>query len=184
MLRDRMLGGVGVRATYLDACRAGLDHGQIGVAQVRTPWARHVAYDRQRSAAAPRDIPAVACPIAPSPAWRWVGIVGGIYGIGGGSILGPSLVGRGLPVAKVAPAALTSTFLTSVVGAITYAILGLATAGNIDPDWTLGLLCGLGGLVGGYLGARLQPHVPETGLRWLLGSLAAAIAVLYLVQAS
>jgi uncharacterized protein len=34
------------------------------------------------------------------------------------------------------------------------------------------------------LGARLQPHVPETGLRLLLGSLAAAIAVLYLLQAS
>ncbi|MFF1954823.1 TSUP family transporter, partial [Kitasatospora herbaricolor] len=34
-----------------------------------------------------------------------VGTVGGIYGIGGGSILGPILVGRGVPVAEVAPAA-------------------------------------------------------------------------------
>jgi len=31
-----------------------------------------------------------------------VGVVGGIYGIGGGSILGPLLVASGLPVATVA----------------------------------------------------------------------------------
>lgn len=34
-----------------------------------------------------------------------VGVVGGIYGIDGGSILGPILVGRGVPIAKFAPAA-------------------------------------------------------------------------------
>jgi uncharacterized membrane protein YfcA len=36
------------------------------------------------------------------------GTVGGIYGIGGGSILGPVLAGYGLPVAVIAPAALAS----------------------------------------------------------------------------
>ncbi|WP_021599264.1 TSUP family transporter [Actinomadura welshii] len=51
--------------------------------------------------------------------------VGGIHGIGGGSILGPILVGRGMPIARVAPAALASTFLTSLVGAGTYAVLSL-----------------------------------------------------------
>jgi uncharacterized membrane protein YfcA len=40
-----------------------------------------------------------------------VGIVGGIYGIGGGSILGPILVGSGVAVSVVAPAALASTFI-------------------------------------------------------------------------
>ncbi len=35
-----------------------------------------------------------------------VGVVGGIHGIGGGSTPGPILVGLGLPVAVVAPAAL------------------------------------------------------------------------------
>lgn len=111
-----------------------------------------------------------------------VGVVGGIYGIGGGSLLGPILVGRGLPVAKVAPAALASTFLTSIAGALTYALLALTGRGNIAPDWRLGLLCGLGGLVGGYLGARLQPHLPERALRLLLGTVAVGLSVLYLVQ--
>jgi hypothetical protein len=112
-----------------------------------------------------------------------VGVVGGVYGIGGGSLLGPILVGRGMPVAEVAPAALTSTFVTSIVGAGAFALLGVATGGDIAPQWTVGLLCGLGGLVGGYLGARLQPRLPDTGLRLLLGVLAVALAVVYTVQA-
>lgn len=49
-------------------------------------------------------------------------MAGGIYKIGGGSLLGPILVGRGAPVATVAPAALASTFVTSIVGAATYAL--------------------------------------------------------------
>ncbi|MEV4471273.1 sulfite exporter TauE/SafE family protein [Nonomuraea sp. NPDC049504] len=112
-----------------------------------------------------------------------VGVVGGMYGIGGGSLLGPILAGRGLPVAEVAPAALASTFVTSIVGALTYAVVAVTTAGHIAPDWTLGLWCGFGGLIGGYLGARLQPHLPETGLQLLLGTLAIALAGLYAVQA-
>ncbi|MEV4642503.1 sulfite exporter TauE/SafE family protein [Actinoplanes sp. NPDC049548] len=111
-----------------------------------------------------------------------VGVVGGIYGIGGGSILGPILVGRGMPVAVVGPAALASTFVTSIVGAGTYALLALTTEGAVAPHWLIGLSCGAGGLIGGYLGARLQPRLPEKGLRLLLGALATAVGVLYLAQ--
>jgi hypothetical protein len=110
------------------------------------------------------------------------GTVGGVYGIGGGSILGPILAGRGTPMTQIAPAALASTFLTSIVGAGTYGILALITTGDIAPHWRLGLLCGAGGLIGGYLGARLQPYLPETALRLLLGMLATGLAVLYLIQ--
>ncbi|WP_030243365.1 sulfite exporter TauE/SafE family protein [Streptomyces sp. NRRL S-455] len=111
-----------------------------------------------------------------------VGAVGGIYGIGGGSILGPILVGRGMPVARVAPAALASTFTTSVTGAAAFALLSLTGSGDIAPDWYLGLACGLGGLIGGYLGAHLQPRLPETALRLLLGALATALGALYATQ--
>jgi uncharacterized protein len=113
-----------------------------------------------------------------------VGVLGGIYGIGGGSILGPILVGSGMSVATVAPAALASTFITSIAGAGTYAVLAFTTSGDIAPNWTLGLACGLGGLIGGYLGARLQPRLREGALRILLGTLAVALAAAYLVQAS
>ncbi|MEU9954360.1 sulfite exporter TauE/SafE family protein [Streptomyces sp. NPDC050982] len=114
-----------------------------------------------------------------------VGVVGGVYGIGGGSLLGPVLVGRGLPVARVArvaPAALATTFATSLVGAVAYALLSLVSSGEVAPDWWLGLACGIGGLIGGYLGARLQPRLPERALRLLLGTLATALGALYAAQ--
>ncbi|WP_328499005.1 sulfite exporter TauE/SafE family protein [Streptomyces sp. NBC_00414] len=134
---------------------------------------RSVPAEIRRSGPSPRTVTALALA---------VGVVGGIYGIGGGSILGPVLVGRGVPVAKVAPAALASTFATSVVGASTYALLSLAGSGSVAPDWFLGLVCGLGGLIGGYVGARLQPRLPEMYLRLLLGILAAALGTLYAVN--
>ncbi len=109
-------------------------------------------------------------------------MIGGIYGIGGGSLLGPILAGRGLPVARVAPAALAATFTTSVVGAAAYAPLSLASSADVAPDWSLGLACGTGGLIGGYLGARLQPHLPERALRLLLSVLASALGALYAAQ--
>lgn len=112
-----------------------------------------------------------------------VGVVGGIYGVGGGSLLSPILVGRGMPVAEVAPAVLLSTFVTSVVGALTYLLLAITTAGpDIAPVWAVGLAAGAGGVIGGYLGARLQPQLPECFLRVGLGVLAIAIAALYLFQ--
>ncbi|MEU4624124.1 sulfite exporter TauE/SafE family protein [Actinoplanes sp. NPDC023801] len=109
-----------------------------------------------------------------------VGVIGGIYGIGGGSLLGPVLAGGGIPMATVAPAALASTFVTSIAGAATFGLIALITGeGQIAPHWALGLLCGLGGLIGGYLGARLQRHIPEAALRFLLGALAVALAISY-----
>ena len=45
-----------------------------------------------------------------------VGCVGGIYGIGGGAILAPVLIGSGRKPSEVAPAALASTFVTSAGG--------------------------------------------------------------------
>jgi uncharacterized protein len=113
-----------------------------------------------------------------------VGIVGGIYGIGGGSILGPILVGSGMAVSVVAPAALASTFVTSIVGVVTFAVLQVNASGSISPDWSLGIACGLGGLCGGYLGASLQPRLPEQLLRTLLGLLAISLALVYVVQAA
>lgn len=61
-----------------------------------------------------------------------VGVIGGIYGIGGGSILAPILVARGLSITKVAPAALASTFLTSIVGADTFGVLALRALGPVS----------------------------------------------------
>jgi uncharacterized membrane protein YfcA len=107
------------------------------------------------------------------------GMIGGAYGIGGGSLLGPILVGLGFTVIEVAPAALASTFLTSIAGVITFALLILRTSGSIAPDWVLGISIGIGGLLGGFLGASLQPRLPERLLRRGLGLLALGLGIRY-----
>jgi uncharacterized membrane protein YfcA len=109
-----------------------------------------------------------------------VGCVGGIYGIGGGSILAPILIGSGRKPAEVAPAALASTFVTSVAGVITFTILSLHQHGSVAPDWPIGVALGVGGLAGAYTGARLQSRVPDVLIRRLVGILAIAIGAYYL----
>jgi uncharacterized protein len=109
-----------------------------------------------------------------------VGCVGGIYGIGGGSILAPILIGTGRPPREVAPAALASTFVTSVAGVITFLILSLHRHGSVAPDWPTGIALGIGGLAGAYTGARIQQRLPDTLIRRVMGTLVVAIGARYL----
>jgi uncharacterized membrane protein YfcA len=110
-----------------------------------------------------------------------VGCVGGIYGIGGGSILAPILIGGGRPPSEVAPAALASTFVTSVAGVVTFTILSIHQHAHVAPDWLTGIALGAGGLAGAYTGARLQSRLPDLLIRRVMGVLALAIGIRYLV---
>jgi uncharacterized protein len=109
-----------------------------------------------------------------------VGCVGGIYGIGGGSILAPILIGSGRRPAEVAPAALASTFVTSVAGVVTFMILSIHHHGSVSPDWPTGIALGIGGLAGAYTGARIQSRMPDVLIRRLVGILVVAIGTRYL----
>jgi uncharacterized membrane protein YfcA len=109
------------------------------------------------------------------------GCVGGIYGIGGGSILAPILVADGRPPSQVAPAALSSTFLTSLAGVATFSILSAHQHGSVAPNWPTGIALGAGGLAGGYVGARIHARMPETIIRRLLAIVVVAIGVRFLV---
>jgi uncharacterized protein len=109
-----------------------------------------------------------------------VGCVGGIYGIGGGSILSPLLIGSGRPAADVAPAALASTFVTSVAGVVTFTILSLHLRSPVAPAGPTGVALGIGGLAGGYTGARLQARLPDALIRRVVGLLVVAIGARYL----
>jgi uncharacterized protein len=110
-----------------------------------------------------------------------VGCVGGIYGIGGGSILAPILIGSGRRAVEVAPAALASTFVTSVAGVITFTILSINQHAPVAPNWPTGIALGAGGLAGGYTGARIQYRLPDVLIRRLVGILVIAIGARYLV---
>jgi len=106
-----------------------------------------------------------------------VGIVGGAYGIGGGALLAPIYAGIfRLPIYTTAGATLLTTFISSVFGVVSYYVMGH------PPNWPLGLSLGVGGLIGMYLGARLQRHVPERVLRIGLSLLTLAVASAYLLQ--
>lgn len=91
-----------------------------------------------------------------------VGVIGGIYGIGGGAIIAPFLVTFfGTPVYVAAGAALMGTLVTSVAGVGFYQLLAPLYPGMaVSPDWALGLLFGIGGMAGVYCGARLQKFIP------------------------
>ena len=102
-----------------------------------------------------------------------VGIVGGTYGIGGGSIIAPFLMAVfGLPVYTIAGAALLGTFLTSIAGVVFYTVIApfyAHTGLAIAPDWMLGALFGAGGFLGMYCGARVQKHMPAKTIKLILG---------------
>jgi uncharacterized membrane protein YfcA len=109
-----------------------------------------------------------------------VGCVGGIYGIGGGSILAPILIGTGRQPSEVAPAALASTFVTSVAGVITFTILSIHQHTHVAPDWLTGISLGIGGLAGANAGARIQSRLPDLLIRRVMGVLVVAIGIRYL----
>ena len=113
-----------------------------------------------------------------------VGIVGGIYGIGGGAIIAPFLVTFfGLPVYTVAGAALMGTFVTSVAGVVFYSALApFYPQVSVAPDWILGILFGVGGMGGMYLGARCQKFVPAKVIKWMLVCIMMSTAIKYVVD--
>jgi len=112
-----------------------------------------------------------------------VGVIGGTYGIGGGAIIAPFCVAVfRLPVYTVAGAALLGTFLTSVVGVLFYSLVPLSSGASTSPDWALGILFGIGGFAGMYLGARLQKYVRQQVIKFLLGLMIVALALQYIGQ--
>jgi uncharacterized membrane protein YfcA len=112
-----------------------------------------------------------------------VGAVGGIYGIGGGAIIAPLLVGLfGLPVHTVAGAALAGTAATSIAAVVSYQVMALANPTlAVGPDWALGILFGVGGMVGMSLGARCQRLVPARAIEGGLGLVLLAVAAPWVV---
>ncbi|MBD3256993.1 TSUP family transporter [candidate division GN15 bacterium] len=114
-----------------------------------------------------------------------VGVIGGVYGIGGAAVLSPYLVAvYHLPVHSIAGAMLMSTWITSVAGVVVYVVIGLwfSPEGSLVlPDWQLGLALGCGGLAGIYAGAWLQRWVPAGVIKVILIAGLLLIAVRYIV---
>jgi uncharacterized membrane protein YfcA len=115
-----------------------------------------------------------------------VGIIGGAYGIGGGAIIAPFLVAvYRLPVHTIAGSALFGTFSSSVAGVLIYFLINQfqpATTASTSPDWLLGILFGLGGFIGIYLGARAQRFLPEKLIKLILTILLLFVSGNYIIN--
>ncbi|HEX8947703.1 MAG TPA: sulfite exporter TauE/SafE family protein [Dissulfurispiraceae bacterium] len=112
-----------------------------------------------------------------------VGIIGGAYGIGGGAIIAPFCVAVfHLPVYTIAGAALMGTFITSFAGAAFFSLVPATNGISAMPDWPLGILFGLGGFAGVYLGARTQKFVPQKFIKLILGAAILILAARYVSQ--
>jgi uncharacterized membrane protein YfcA len=113
-----------------------------------------------------------------------VGLIGGIYGIGGGAIIAPFFVAiYGLPVHTIAGATLMGTFATSLVGVGFYQSVApfyQAHGMLVAPDWALGIRFGLGGIAGMYLGARTQRLIPALYLKIMLAAILFGLSLAYI----
>ena len=80
---------------------------------------------------------------------------------------------------------LLATFLTSIFGVTFYTIIAPLYAHTglaIAPDWKLGILFGIGGLLGIYSGARLQKYFPAKAIKLILGVIILFLSVRYIIQ--
>lgn len=110
-----------------------------------------------------------------------IGIIGGIYGIGGGALIMPFCVSMlGLPVASVAGATLFATFIASICGVGIYSLVPIYQGQTAPPHWLIGTMLGLGGLLGMSLGARYQRFVPERAIKTVLALILLLLAGRYI----
>jgi len=113
----------------------------------------------------------------------FIGIVGGIYGIGGGAIMAPFLVAIfKLPVYTIAGAALMGTFVTSVSAVLFFHLLASFYPDlQLTPDWMLGFLFGLGGFGGIYCGAFFQKYFPAKFIKAIISLCVFFISIKYII---
>ncbi|MDJ0569332.1 MAG: sulfite exporter TauE/SafE family protein [Pleurocapsa sp. MO_192.B19] len=103
------------------------------------------------------------------------GILSGLFGVGGGIVMVPlqrTFLGESIKASI--RASLGAIVLISGVGVTQHAM-----AGNVL--WLPGLLLGIGSLIGGQLGARLLPKLPEIWVQYLFTGLLISLAI-YMIQ--
>ena len=87
-----------------------------------------------------------------------VGLLSGLFGIGGGTIIVPALVWLGLTQRHAAATSMLAIIPTSVSGVLSYAVNG-------NVDWIAALLVFIGMFVG-QIGSLLLSRLSEVVLRW------------------
>ena len=128
-------------------------------------WRKNLARSQQTKTNKSMSLPKVAS-IGFS-----AGILSGLFGVGGGIIMVPlqrAFLGESLKASITT--SLGAIVLISGVGVTQHAL-----ADNVL--WLPGLLLGIGSLIGGQLGARLLPKLPETWVQYLFTGLLISLAI-------
>jgi uncharacterized protein len=104
------------------------------------------------------------------------GLISGLLGIGGGTIIVPALAGMlGVPLKRALGTSLVAVVVLVIPGIVVHAALG-----NID--WMAALFLVIGSVPGARLGARVALGTKERTLRLLVGSFLGLVAVVYGVE--
>lgn len=89
-----------------------------------------------------------------------VGVLSGMFGIGGGTVIVPALVWLGLSQRNAAATSMLAIVPTAISGVVSY-----AAGGNVD--WLAAALLFCGMFIGGQIGSWLLSRLPELVLRWI-----------------
>ncbi len=106
------------------------------------------------------------------------GLLSGFFGIGGGFLIVPGLMlATGMPILAAIGTSLFSVGSFGMTTALSYAWSGLL-------DWHVAGLYVLGGVIGGWIGARLATHLGKNkkALNWIFAVIVALTAVYMLYR--
>ena len=83
------------------------------------------------------------------------GIICGLFGTGGGLILVPAYI----YILKLDPKKSRGTSLSCML--VMVIVSSIFYSKNKYIDWKLGILCAIGGIIGGYFGAKILKNIPD-----------------------
>ena len=83
------------------------------------------------------------------------GIICGLFGTGGGLILVPAFI----YILKLDPKKSRGTSLSCML--VMVIVSSIFYSKNKYIDWKLGILCAIGGIIGGYFGAKILKNIPD-----------------------
>ncbi|REJ05838.1 sulfite exporter TauE/SafE family protein [Microbacterium bovistercoris] len=104
------------------------------------------------------------------------GLLSGLFGVGGGTIIVPMLVLLlGFDQRRAAGTSLAAIVPIATVGVISYAVSG-------SVSWVAALILAVGAVVGAQIGTRLLPRISQRALLWgFVGFLALVVVSLFFV---
>lgn len=107
------------------------------------------------------------------------GLLSGLFGVGGGTVIVPLLVLL-LPFDQRLAA---GTSLAAIVPTASVGVISYAASGSVA--WVPAIILAGGAVIGAQIGTRLLPRISQTALRWgFVGFLVLVIVSLFLVVPS